>query len=78
MFKIYSDQDDKKSLFLTKQQALQLELELNKSEKGHEWKDIGDKLYNFYIHTITNSTLLVSEEQYDYLENLLKNIQTKN
>jgi len=76
MLKIYSNKDDKYSLLLTKQQSLQLELELNKSDKGHEWKSIGDKLYNFYLHTITNNTLLVSKEQYYYLKNLLKNIQT--
>ena len=78
MLKIYSNKDDKYSLLLTKQQSLQLELELNKSDKGHEWKSIGDKLYNFYLHTITNNTLLVSKEQYYYLKNLLKNIQTNN
>jgi len=77
MLKIYSNQDDKHSLLLTKQHSLQLELELNKSDKGHEWKSIGDKLYNFYLHTITNSTLLVSKEQYYYLETLIKNIKAK-
>jgi len=32
---------------LTEREAIDLELKLNVTSKGHEWKHIGDVLYNF-------------------------------
>jgi len=32
---------------LTNRQAIDLELKLNVTSKGHEWKHIGDVLFNF-------------------------------
>lgn len=62
-----------KELSLTRRQAIDLELALNKSQYGHSWKHIGDILFNFggYSNMAVNS-YGVSEFQFLFLEQLCK------
>ena len=49
-------------------ESIELELELNQSEYGHEWSYIGDALYNFGIRTVyAETSLVVSPKQWDFL-----------
>jgi hypothetical protein len=57
--------------FLSKDDSLNLELRLNKSQYGNEWSNIGDTLYYFFNETIKCKELNVSSYQYTYLMNLL-------
>ena len=60
---------------VTKAQALQLELALNKSDKGDVWRSLGDKLYNYFISTLEDDLLLVDEEQFNYLKQSFINLK---
>jgi hypothetical protein len=67
---------DTKSFDVNDKDVLLLELDLNRSEYGHEWGHIGEYLYNFYakeevLHQI-NPRLEVTEVQYFFLLELHK------
>ena len=60
------------SIELNNQEAIALELKLNTSKYGHEWKHIGDALYNFGTNKANAvSTLTVTSEQLNFLKTLL-------
>jgi len=47
-----------------------LELKLNVTSKGREWKDIGDALFAFHTGNSTCEDLCVTQEQFIYLKRL--------
>jgi hypothetical protein len=54
---------------LTPKDAINLELCLNVTTVGHDWKDIGDVLYNFGSNQSNAKTnLIVSENQFNFLQ----------
>jgi hypothetical protein len=60
--------DCNRSFFVDREQALRLELSLNKSARGHQWSNIGQELFDY--HTKKNEFIIViilTEEQYDTL-----------
>lgn len=59
------------SFSVTRQEALKLELSLNLSKYGKEWKHIGDKLYCFYTGDTNENKILLTPYQFNYLINLL-------
>lgn len=56
---------------ITRQNALFIELLLNKSEYGHEWSNLGDVLYSWSrdpeIYEINQYTYYITKNQYDWL-----------
>ena len=63
----------KEEMTLTRQQAIDLELALNKSHYGHSWKEVGDVLFNFGFDTnIAVNRYEVTETQMNFLKNLAK------
>lgn len=55
-------------LLLTPAEAIQLELNLNKTSKGRPWIAIGDALYDFGSMKVrAASKIVVTDEQYDFL-----------
>jgi len=63
--------DDVRSFNVDKKTAIAIELALNKSIYGHAWVHIGDALYDFGARSKPIVELLVTEFQYDYLQELL-------
>ena len=59
--------DNARSFLITKEQANKIELALNKTTHGKEWKHIGDVLYNFSIGKSVEK-LVVDAIQYNILE----------
>lgn len=58
---------------LTSTESLKLEIRLNLSIHGKEWKHIGDHLFYYGIHEYSkDKDLNVNEEQYTYLYNLFQ------
>lgn len=56
---------------LTRREAIDLELALNKSQYGHSWKHIGDALFNFgFDSNIAVNRYEVSEFQMAFLKQL--------
>lgn len=56
---------------LNRQQAIDLELKLNVSSRGHELKYIGDLLYDFGCGRDTPNTLIVLNDVMNFLEMLM-------
>lgn len=54
-------------ILLQKQECIQMELKLNVSSKGHEYKDLGDVLFYFAHDSNTNREHVVSQTIYDFL-----------
>lgn len=67
---------DTKSFDIYDKDILILELDLNKTEYGHEWSHVGDYLYNFYAKEgcldQPKPLLEVTEAQYTFLLELHK------
>lgn len=63
-----------KELQVTPQQAIQLELALNKSEYAHTWKFLGDFLYDYGIGKIFRGNLSVTPKQLEFLHELFRNL----
>jgi len=60
------------NIILTKQQCLVLELKLNVSCHGIEWRHIGDYLYNYKNGKYPNDyEIMVSLEQFIFLQLLI-------
>ena len=59
--------DGNSSIQLDKQQAIDLELKLNVSSKGHKWRHIGDELYKFGTANKEAENLLVTQEQFEFI-----------
>ena len=55
---------------LDRKESIKLELELNKSDKGKEWRYIGDKLYNHGIGKEKIYNLIFESEIFFYLYKL--------
>lgn len=60
-----------RNIVLSRQDAIQLELKLNVSSKGHELKDIGDILYNFGSSRTDDSIHTVNNYVFEFLEKLM-------
>lgn len=59
------------SFSLTTREAVDLEVKLNETTRGHELAFIGDSLYNFYqTGGKANQTLNLNTDQYRYLQAL--------
>jgi len=66
---IISDETTTDYIELNDRQAIDLELKLNITSKGHEWKHIGDVLYNFGTkRNIYISEFKVSHIQMEFLK----------
>ena len=63
--------DRNRSFMLNTEESLDLELKLNVTQYGHHWKSIGDVLYDHAIKKISDYNLIVTNEQYNFLEKLL-------
>ena len=50
--------------------ALKLELAFNLSDKGKEWKELGDHLYNYSIQKEVELNWKIPKDQFHYLRNL--------
>ena len=59
--------DKNRDLLLTRGECLVLELSLNVSSNRFNYKNIGDKLYEYYCKPIKKTDLIVSPTQFDYL-----------
>ena len=68
------DKTSEKSFTLEGKSIIELELKLNLSDYGNEWKDIGDHLFNYYHKSgdSKDDLLLVNSQQYDELLELSK------
>ena len=55
---------------ITKEQALTMELSLNKCINPKKWIKIGDALYNFHSKNIT-SDISVKNDEYNILKNMI-------
>jgi hypothetical protein len=64
--------DSGNSIKLSKDDCLKLELKLNTSEYGNQWRNIGDQLYNFYIGKINDEQYIVTPYQFAFLMDLIK------
>lgn len=72
---IISDETTTDYIELNDRQAIDLELKLNITSKGHEWKHIGDVLYNFG----TKQNIYISEFKVSHIQmEFLKLINTIN
>ena len=58
---------------LKKDEALAMELKLNTSPYKWQWREIGDKLYNYSIDKEELKELIVTTEQFKYLIQLILN-----
>ena len=64
--------DESQFIQLNKQEAIQLELKLNVTSKGHELKNIGDELFNFgSSQEQKNCSFIVTNEQYKFIMMLM-------
>jgi len=64
--------DDKRSFRLTYDESIDLELKLNVSAHGRDWRHIGNALYEYGIKKKgREAELLVEKEEYDFLLRLL-------
>ena len=66
--------DEPLSFILTRQEAIQLELKLNVSKKGLEWKKIGDILFEFgsnrqmkIYENYSNGIITCTDEEFTFL-----------
>ena len=59
------------SYALKKDEAHNMELSLNLGPYKWEWRQIGDKLYNYAINREELKELVVTTEQFEYLIQLL-------
>ena len=55
---------------LNKQEAIQLELKLNKTMYARKWIEIGDHLFNFGSGRPCEVQIILDQEQYDFLYDL--------
>jgi len=62
-----SDDRDEYIIVVTSENALQIELLLNKSPYGYFWSDLGDILYKWYNDCPVNPTYIITIEQYNWL-----------
>jgi len=64
--------NDFETIQLDTKQSIELELKLNVSSKGHEWKHIGDVLFNFgSSKKDALNTFTVTTEQFNFLKVLM-------
>jgi hypothetical protein len=59
--------DEKRNLSLTRGECLVLELSLNVSSNRFNYKNIGDKLYEYYCSPEKKNNIIVSSTEFDYL-----------
>jgi hypothetical protein len=58
------------SFQLDARNCIALELKLNVTSKGNIWSAIGDHLFNYGMNRPCKDTLVVTHEQYAFLEEL--------
>jgi len=64
--------NDFETIQLDTKQSIDLELKLNVTTKGHEWKHIGDVLFNFGSNKPEAvNTFTVTTEQFNFLKLLM-------
>lgn len=64
--------DESQFIQLNKQEAIQLELKLNVTSKGHAWKNIGNELFNFgSSQEQKNYSFVVTNEQFEFIKLLM-------
>jgi len=59
--------DKNRNLSLTRGECLVLELSLNVSANRFNYKNTGDKLYQYYCCPVKKSDIIVSSKEFDYL-----------
>lgn len=60
--------DSVRSFFLNKSESIDLELKLNVTKHGKEWREVGDALYNYGATKAPYlEEYIVTTEQYDFL-----------
>jgi hypothetical protein len=63
--------NNSRNFVLSRQDAIQLELKLNVSSKGHELKEVGDVLFNFGSNRSDESYYTVNNYVFEFLEKLM-------
>jgi hypothetical protein len=63
--------NNSRNIELSRQDAIQLELKLNVSSKGHELKEVGDVLFNFGSNRSDESYYTVNNYVFEFLEKLM-------
>ena len=56
--------------YIDKDNALKLEVAFNLTEKGKDWSELGDILYNFSIDKKVEYDFKINQEQFHFLRNL--------
>ena len=56
-----------KRIYITKKEALKVELNINVLEDKNYWRELGDKLYNFHAQDIF-SEVEIPEKQFNYIK----------
>jgi hypothetical protein len=54
-------------LYITKKEALKIELNINVLEDKNYWRELGDKLYNFHAQDIF-SEVEIPEKQFNFIK----------
>jgi len=62
----------KPTIILSRPDCTSLELKLNVSSKGKLWRHIGDYLFEVGSAKKNTGTILLTDEQYDFMSILLK------
>lgn len=67
-------------IYISPQEAIRLEIELNLSSFSKKWKNLGNILFNWRINTeyyVNNqpSYYLISEQQFNWIHNFLSKIK---
>lgn len=54
-------------IYITKDEALKIELKINLLEDKNYWRELGDKLYNFHAQDIF-SEVEITEKQFNFIK----------
>jgi hypothetical protein len=54
-------------VYITKEEALKIELKINLLEDKNYWRELGDKLYNFHAQNIF-SQVEIPEKQFNFIK----------
>lgn len=69
LLKIINLDNSDQYFYIDKNNALKLEIAFNISEKGKEWKELGDTLYNFSINENLKQ-FKINSKKFHFLRNL--------
>jgi len=77
LLKICNNCNADQYFYIDNTSANKLELAFNLTEKGKEWRELGDILYNFSIGKDVELNWNINNEQFNYLRLLVNNNNIK-